>query len=165
APSLWPVPLPAIHVRLWPAIALRQRPPSSLPRLSSLGCGRVRPLAWRSRPRDWTASLAAALVRRQLGPPLAEWLEGIPKLGLGGSLVEGRVDVRDDERLHGRREALELARLVLHRIREREVERVEESDRALAHRHDQLRLNDVQFAGQERPRLVLVAVRELEAVR
>src|SRR6266702_3160625 len=84
------------------------------------------------------------LVGQQLGPPLAERLEGVPKLGLGRSLVERRVDVRDHERLYGRGEALELARLELHGIREREVERIDEADRALAHRHDQLRLDDMQ---------------------
>src|SRR5438094_7844332 len=126
----------------------------------SLGCGRVRPLAWRSRPRNWTASLAGALVGRQLGPPLAEWLEGVPKRGLGRGFVEGGVDVRDDERLHRRGEALELARLVLHGIRKRKLERVEEADRALAHRDDQLRLDDVELSREVRPRLVLVAIRE-----
>src|SRR6266508_928570 len=55
------VPRPAIHVGFWPAITRRQCPPSPLPRLSSLGRGRVRPLAWCSRPRSSTALLEGAL--------------------------------------------------------------------------------------------------------
>ena len=38
-------------------------------------------------------------------------------------------------------------------------------DGPLAHRDEELRADDVELAEEERPRLVLVAVRELEAVR
>src|SRR5215210_4062187 len=123
------------------------------------------------RPTDvrGTSSRARAppleLVRRQLGPPLAEWLESVPKLGLGRSLVERRVDIGHDQRLHGRREPLQLARLVLQRIREGKLDRVQELDRALSHRHDELRLDDVELARQERARLLFVSFRELDAVR
>src|ERR687889_1279138 len=82
------------------------------------------------------------LVGRQLGPPLAEWLECVPKLGLGRRLVERRVDVGYDQRLDRSREALELPRLELDRVREREVDRVQELDRSLAHDDDELRLHD-----------------------
>src|SRR5207247_5836550 len=83
-----------------------------------------------------------ALVGRQLGPPLAEWLESVPKLSLRGGFVERRVDVGDNQYLDRCCEPLELARLVLHRIGKRELDRVEELDDALSHRHDQLRLHD-----------------------
>src|SRR6266566_5435563 len=106
-----------------------------------------------------------ALVGRQLGPPLAEWLEGVPKLSLRGGFVEGLVDVGDYQYLDRCSETLQLARFVLHRIGKREVDRVEELDDALSHRHDQLRLHDVQFAGEEGTRLILLTVRELEAIR
>ena len=49
--------------------------------------------------------------------------------------------------------------------REREAGRVEERDRALAHRDHELGLDDVQLAQEEGPRLLLVTARELEAVR
>src|SRR5712691_4599074 len=44
--------------------------PSYLPRAPSLGCERVRPPAWCSRPRDSTASLAGALAKRRCGQRL-----------------------------------------------------------------------------------------------
>ena len=50
----------------WPAITRRQSPPSPLPRLTSLGCGRVRPLAWCSRPRSGAASPEGTLMAAQL---------------------------------------------------------------------------------------------------
>src|SRR5262249_28297043 len=55
--------------------------------------------------------------------------------------------------------------LVVDGVGERELERVQELDGRLAHRNDQLRLHDVQLAREERARLVLAAVCELEAVR
>src|SRR5439155_5868535 len=93
------------------------------------------------------------LVGRQLGPPLAEWLDSVPKLSLRGGFVERRVDVGDNQYLDRCSEPLELARLVLHGIGQREVDRVEEVDDALSHRNDQLRLHDVQLATEEGPRL------------
>ena len=48
-------------------------------------------------------------VRRQLGPPGADGLEGVPKACLRRLLVEREVDVGDDERLDRRRELLKLA--------------------------------------------------------
>src|SRR5882672_9002970 len=56
------------------------------------------------------------LIGRQLGPPLAEWLECVPELSLRRSFVERRVDVGDNQYLNRRGESLELARLELHRI-------------------------------------------------
>ncbi len=49
--------------------------------------------------------------------------------------------------------------------RERELHRVQERDCGLAHDDDQLRLHDVQLAEEKGPRLLLVAVGELQAVR
>ena len=83
-----------------------------------------------------------------------------------GRLVERRVDVRDDERLDRRRELLQLAELRLDRLRERELEVVQECERVLAHHDDELRLDDVQLARQPAARLVVGgAVGELDAVR
>ena len=56
---------------------------------------------------------ARALVGRQCGPPGPDRLEGVPKGGLRGRLVERGVDVGDGERLDRRREALELAERAL----------------------------------------------------
>ena len=53
---------PAIHAGFWPAITRRQSPPSSSPRLSSLGSSECDPLAWCSRPRIPAASLDGTLV-------------------------------------------------------------------------------------------------------
>ena len=50
-------------------------------------------------------------------------------------------------------------------VGEREAERVDELDRRLAHQHEQLRLDDVQLAGQPRRRLLEALAAELEAVR
>ena len=80
-------------------------------------------------------------------------------------LVERRVDVRRYERIDRRRELLQLALGRLDLSRERELHRVEERDRRLAHDDDQLRLHDVQLAEEKGPRLLLVAVGELQAVR
>src|SRR6478672_6792098 len=96
------------------------------------------------------------LIGRQLGPPLAEWLECVPKLSLRGSFVERRVDVGNNQDLDRCGEALELARLVLHGIRQRELDRVEELHDSLSHRDDELWLHDVQLTREERARLVLV---------
>src|SRR6476659_5501085 len=104
------------------------------------------------------------LIGRQLGPPLAEWLECVPKLSLRGSFVERRVDVGNNQDLNRCGEALELARLVLHGIRQRELDRVEELHDSLSHRDDELWLHDVQLTREERARLVLVAVGELDSV-
>src|SRR2546425_7265731 len=62
------------------------------------------------------------LVRRKLRPPGTERLEGAPEARLLGLLVERRVDVRADEPLHRRREALELAEGRFERGRERKLE-------------------------------------------
>ena len=69
------------------------------------------------------------------------------------------------ERLDRGRKALQRAELGLHRHGERELERVEELQRRLAHHDHELRLDDVELAHEPRLRLVLVAARELEAVR
>src|SRR5204863_8577528 len=104
-------------------------------------------------------------VRRCLAPPLAEHLEGVPERRLRRLLVERLVDVGRDEPLDRRRELLELALDQRELACEREAGRVEEGDRGLAHRDDELGLNDVQLAQEEGPRLLLVAAGELEAVR
>ena len=55
---------------------------------------------------------------------------------------------------------------VLDRLRERELEVVQERERVLAHHDDQLRLDDVQLARQPAARLVVGgAAGELDAVR
>src|SRR5439155_11000718 len=56
------VPLPAIHAGFWPAITRRQRPPLALTKAAQPCCGRVRPLAWCSRPRNSAALPEGALV-------------------------------------------------------------------------------------------------------
>ncbi len=48
---------------------------------------------------------------------------------------------------------------------QRERDGVQEGECLLAHHDDELRLHDVQFAHEKRPRLFLVAVGELQAVR
>src|SRR5439155_504736 len=101
----------------------------------------------------------------RLAPPLAEHLEGVPERRLRRLLVERLVDVRRDEPLDRGRELLELALDQRELAREREADRVEEGDRGHAHRDHELRLNDVQLAEEERPRLLLVTAGELEAVR
>ena len=50
-------------------------------------------------------------------------------------------------------------------IRQREVELVQEAQRVVSHRDDQLRLHDVQLAREHRARLLRLLARELEAVR
>ena len=50
-------------------------------------------------------------------------------------------------------------------IAQREVELVEEAQRVVAHRDDQLRLHDVQLAREHRARLLRLLSGELEAVR
>ena len=80
-------------------------------------------------------------------------------------LVERGVDVGDVERLDGRRPVLDCAHLGLDRAREREIERIQEGECLFTHHDDELRLDDVQLADEERPGLVLVFVGELEAVR
>ena len=72
------------------------------------------------RPR--AAPAPRASVGRQLRPPGAERLEGVPEARLRGLLVERGVDVRDDERLDRGREALQLARGRVDRVGEREPE-------------------------------------------
>ena len=109
---------------------------------------RLRGAADRERLLALLPAYAVQLVRRQLGPPRADGLEGVPERGLQRLLVERRVDVGADERVDRRREGLELARLRLHLLAEREVEPVEEAERVLAHADDELRLDDVQLAGE-----------------
>ena len=60
---------------------------------------RVVPGGQAGRERDERERREATLVRRQLRPPGAEHLEGVPERGLRGLLVERGVDVGDDERL------------------------------------------------------------------
>ena len=69
------------------------------------------------------------------------------------------------EHLHGRRPFLQRPELRLELAGERELEPVQERERVLAHDDDELRLDDVQLADEERPRLVVALVGELEAVR
>src|SRR5690348_2543325 len=104
-------------------------------------------------------------VRRRLAPPLAEHLEGVPERRLRRLLVERLVDVGRDEPLDRWRVLLELALPGLELAGEWEARRVEEADRGLAHRDNELRLHDVQLPQEEGLRLILVAARELEAVR
>src|SRR3954466_445271 len=104
-----------------------------------------------------------ALVGRQSGPPGADGLEGVPKGGLRGLLVEGGVDVGAHERLDRRREMLELANLSLERTRQRAPELVREPQRVLAHDDEQLRLDDPELPREPRARLRLVRPGELHA--
>src|SRR5437764_3310946 len=85
------------------------------------------------------------LVRGCLTPPLAEHLEGVPERRLRRLLVERLVDVGRDEPLDRRREHLELAFGWLELARKREARSVEECERGLAHRDDELGLHDVQL--------------------
>ena len=82
---------------------------------------RGRPRSTTRRRRRASAASASAprprLVRRQLCPPGAERLEGVPERGLRRLLVERGVDVGDDERLDRRREPLQLAERRLDRLR------------------------------------------------
>ena len=69
-------------------------------------------------------------------------------------LVERLVDVRHDERLDGGREPLDALGGGIEPVGEREVEPVQEVDRALSHHDEQLRLHDVQLAAQPGGRVV-----------
>jgi hypothetical protein len=109
---------------------------------------------------------AGSLERGKLGPPGDDLLEGVPKARLGRLLVEGVVDVRHVQRLDRRGEVLQVAEDSPHLARQRELHRVQEGDRLLAHDYDELRLHDVQLAPEPATRLLLVVgVPELEAVR
>src|SRR5437588_718025 len=121
-------------------------------------------LAGSTRPADWKAA-AGGSVRRQLGRQGSERVEGVPEARLRGLLVERLVDVRHGESLDRRRPPLEPAPFWIDGVGEREGERVEERHGALAHRDDELRPHDVELTEEERARLLLVAVGELEAVR
>jgi hypothetical protein len=68
--------------------------------------------------------MRAGPIRRQLRPPRADFLEGIPELGLLLLLVERRIDVGHDERVDRRREALQLSESRLDATAEWEVELV-----------------------------------------
>src|SRR5206468_1584779 len=98
-------------------------------------------------------------------PPWAQRLESVPELRLRRLLVERRVDVRHVQRLNRRSPVLERAQVGLELGRERELERVQERERVLAHDDDELRLDDVQLANEEGAGLLVGLVRELEAVR
>src|SRR5439155_2684546 len=108
---------------------------------------------------------APGSVGRELRPPRAELLEGVPKFVLGLLLVERGVDVGDYERLDRGGEPLQLAEAPGQPSRERELEAVHERERVLAHHDDELRLDDVQLAHEERARVLLALARELDAVR
>src|SRR5690348_3741460 len=97
----------------------------------------------RRRARRTRESAAGGLVRGSLAPPLAERLEGVPERRLCGLLVERFVDVGRDEPLNRRRELLQLTVDRLELARKGEVDGVEELTCRLAHRHDELRLDDV----------------------
>src|SRR5439155_13293008 len=89
----------------------------------------------------------------------------VPKPCLRRLLVERFVDVGSEERLDRWCERLELTGPRLERTRQRQLERVYESERFLAHRHDQLRLDDVELAPEPGAAFVVLAIGELEAVR
>src|SRR6188472_1985134 len=90
-----------------------------------------------------------ASVRRQLGPPGPQRLERPPETRLRSLLVERIVDVRDDERLDRRRQLLQSARARLERLRERELETVQQGERLVAHDDDKLRLHYVKLPEEE----------------
>src|SRR6476659_8117391 len=123
---------------------------------------RPRPGGRRTRRRGGTG---AGLVGRSLAPPLAEHLEGVPERRLRRLLVERLVDVGRDEPLDRGCVLLQLDFRGLQLAREREARRVEERARLLAHRHNELRLDDVQLPQEKRARLLLVTAGKLEAVR
>jgi hypothetical protein len=80
-------------------------------------------------------------------------------------LVEGRVDVGNDQRVDRGREPLHVSRVRLEGVRQRKGELGEKAKRVLAHDHDQLRLDDMQLAREKRARLLDLLAGELEAVR
>ena len=91
---------------------------------------------------------ARRLVRRQGRVPLAERAERGPEAALRGGVVERRLERWGDERLDRRRQVLDDAELVLERLRQREVEAVDDGERVLAHHDHDLGLHDVQLAQQ-----------------
>jgi len=91
-------------------------------------------------------------------------LNAFQNFRLGGLLVQRLVDVGHVERLNRRREPLQLAECRFERVGQRKLELVQERERRLAHYDHELRLDDVQLAGEPRPRLLRVAPGELEGV-
>src|SRR5207253_7559954 len=63
----------------------------------SLRCGRVRPLAWCSRPRNWAQLLEGALVAKELKLP--DLGEGLTEGEIGRWLVAEGQEVAEDDPL------------------------------------------------------------------
>src|SRR6478736_165999 len=117
------------------------------------GCSRSAERAGRTRPGRPAPPPRAASVRRQVVVPLAQRLERRPELALGGGVVQRAVDVGYGQQVDRGGERPHLAEAELDRRRKRELERSQERDGVLTHRHDDAGLGDVQLVGEPCPRL------------